>query len=77
MKIIEQIFTNFQSYMGLMLAVFLNPLALIFSSFTLRDMGKLMQEEKDLRKGKCILEPAHCRCRIEGLTNYKQITWLI
>lgn len=77
MKIIDQIFTNCQPYMGLMLAVFLSPLALSFSSSTLRGMGKLMQGEKDLRRGKYMLEPAHCGCRIESLTSYKQTAWLI
>lgn len=54
--------------MGLMLAVFLKPLALVFSSLTLRGMEELMQEKKALRRGKYMLEPVCCRCGIEGLT---------
>lgn len=51
-----------------MLAVCLNPLALILSSPTPRGMGELMQEKKALRRGKYMLEPVWCRCGIEGLT---------
>lgn len=32
-----------------------------------------MQGEKGLRRGNYTLEPAHWRCGMEGLTNYKQI----
>lgn len=32
-----------------------------------------MQGEKGLRRGNYTLEPAHCRCGMEGLANDKQI----